>query len=88
MYKKNFPRYNNRKTERIFIMNNEKKIYEKFSSAASASDCTGLIPAGDNLDPDTVSNYKDILPYSAPGAIKDLTKAEFDRIKRLNGAED
>lgn len=65
-------------------MKKEENIYEKFSAAASASDCTGLIPAGDNLDPDTVSNYKDILPYNAPGAIKDYTKAEFERIKRLN----
>lgn len=65
-------------------MENEKKIYELFSSAASSGECTGLIPAGDNLDPDTVSNYKDILPYSAPGAIRDYSKAEFERIKRLN----
>ena len=65
-------------------MPEDKNIYEKFSAAASASDCTGLIPAGDNPDPDTVSNYKDILPYNAPGAIKDYTKAEFERIKRLN----
>ncbi len=62
----------------------QNEITEKFNTAASASDCTGLIPAGDNLDPDTVSNYKDILPYSAPGAIRDYSKAEFERIKRLN----
>ncbi len=65
-------------------MEKDKSIYEKFSAAASSSECTGLIPAGDNLDPETVSNYKDILPYSAPGAIKDYSKAEFERIKRLN----
>lgn len=65
-------------------MPKEKNVYEKFSSAASASDCTGLIPAGDNLDDDTVSNYKDILPYNAPGAVRDYSKAEFERIKKLN----
>ncbi len=65
-------------------MEKEKSIYEKFSAAASSSDCTGLIPAGDDLDVDTVSNYKDILPYNMPGSIKDYSKAEFERIKRLN----
>ena len=65
-------------------MEKDKSIYEKFSAAASSGECTGLIPAGDNLDPETVSNYKDILPYSAPGAIKDYSKAELERIKRLN----
>lgn len=60
------------------------EIYERFSSAASAGDCTGLIPSGDNLDPDAVSNYKDILPFNAPGAIKGYDHEELMRIKRLN----
>ncbi len=64
----------------------KKSEENRFYSAASACDCTGLIPAGDNLDPDTVENYKDILPFNAPGAIKDYKKAEFERIERLNKA--
>lgn len=63
---------------------NKSEIYERLSSAASAGDCTGLIPAGDNLDPDLVSNYKDILPFNAPGAIKGYDREELMRIKRLN----
>jgi len=64
--------------------NKNDEIYERFSSAASAGECTGLIPAGDNLDPDSLSSYKDILPFNAPGVIKGYDREELSRIKRLN----
>lgn len=60
------------------------EIYERFSSAASSGDCTGLIPSGDNLDPEQIANYKDILPFNLPGAIKGYNHEELSRIKRLN----
>lgn len=63
---------------------NTSEIYERFSSAASSGDCTGLIPSGDNLDADKVANYKDILPFNLPGAIKEYDHEELARISRLN----
>lgn len=61
-------------------MNDEKYI----GASASSGDCTGLIPSGGNHDPEEIENYQNIIPYTAPGLYKGISKAELEKIKKLN----
>ncbi len=58
---------------------------EKFTGiSASSGDCTGLIPSGGDHTPDEIENYQNIIPYTAPGLTKGISKAELEKIKKLN----
>jgi len=40
-------------------------------AAASAAECTGLIPGGGNHTPEEIDNYRDIYPFALPAKKKD-----------------
>ena len=44
----------------------EDNLLENFCASGSAGDCTGLIPAGENLTEDEFEAYKEIYPFSVP----------------------
>lgn len=44
----------------------EDNLIENFCASCSSGDCTGLIPAGENLTEDEFEAYKEIYPFSVP----------------------
>lgn len=39
---------------------------DEFCSSCSSGDCTGLIPAGGEMDEETFMDYKKLYPFSVP----------------------
>lgn len=56
----------------IFMNDKDKKIndtlLDEFCPAGSAGDCTGLIPAGENLTEDEFESYKELYSFANPPA--------------------
>lgn len=46
--------------------NDDSYLLENFCASCSSGDCTGLIPAGENLTEDELESYKSIYPFSTP----------------------
>ncbi len=62
----------------------DNKNNELFSAAASAGECTGLIPSGDNHTPEEIDRYREIVPFALPAKDKGYDRAEMKRIEKQN----